>query len=141
MIIITKNISIGENEIQEDFIRASGPGGQRVNKVSTAVQIRFDVAGSPSLPEDVRQRLLRIAGHRVSNNGILTIDARRFRSQIKNRQDAMERLKALIRKAVEKPRPRHKTRPTRASMEKRLQSKHRHSKIKRTRGPVSDRID
>ena len=118
MIIITRNISIGENEIQEDFIRASGPGGQNVNKVSTAVQIRFDVAGSPSLPEDVRQRLLRIAGRRVTGEGVLIIDARRFRSQLKNRQDALERLKALIQKAAQKPRPRYKTRPTRASMEK-----------------------
>ena len=133
MIYITKNISLDENEIQEDFVRASGPGGQNVNKVATAVQLRFDVKHSPSLPEEVRRRLMEIAGHRLTAEGVLIIDARRFRHQERNRQDALNRLKDLIRKAAQKPKKRLKTQPTLASKQKRLESKRRHSQKKQLR--------
>ena len=133
MIYITKNISLDENEIQEDFVRASGPGGQNVNKVSTAVQLRFDVKHSPSLPEEVRRRLMEIAGHRLTAEGVLIIDARRFRHQERNRQDALNRLKDLIRKAAQKPKKRVKTQPTLASKQKRLESKRHHSQKKQLR--------
>ena len=114
MIQVTPAIAIDEGEIQEEFIRASGPGGQNVNKVATAVQLRFDVAHSPSLPDDVRQRLVRLAGRRMTEEGVLIIEARRFRTQARNRQDAVDRLVALIRKAAEKPISRRKTSPTAA---------------------------
>ena len=133
MIYVTKNISLDENEIHEDFVRASGPGGQNVNKVSTAVQLRFDVKHSSSLPGEVRRRLIKIAGHRLTAEGVLIIDARRFRHQERNRQDALNRLKDLIRKAAQKPKKRIKTQPTLASRQKRLESKSRHSQKKQLR--------
>ncbi len=133
MIPITAEIGIGEEELEFKFVRASGPGGQNVNKVASAVQLRFDVAGSPSLEAPVRQRLSRLAGRRLTLEGVLVIDARRFRSQERNRQDAIERLAALIRRAAEPPRPRLKTRPSRAKVERRLEAKHRRAQIKRGR--------
>ena len=136
MIYVTKDISINESEIHEEFIRASGPGGQNVNKVSTAVQMRFDVKASPSLPEDVRQRLMRLAGKRITSDGVLIIEARRFRHQERNRQDALDRLKGLIRKAAYKPKKRFKTQPTGAAKQKRLEAKHRRSEKKQIRQKV-----
>ena len=133
MIVINRSISIDEREIQQDFVRSSGPGGQNVNKVATAVQLRFDVHNSPSLPEDVRQRLIRLAGRQITDDGVLIINARQYRSQDRNRQDAMQRLIDLIRRAAERPKPRQKTRPTLASKTRRLESKRRHGTIKRLR--------
>jgi len=137
MIHITPTIAIDESEIQQEFIRASGPGGQNVNKVATAVQIRFDARNSPSLPDGVRKRLVRLAGRRITEDGILIIDARRFRTQERNRQDAINRLVELIRKASERPKPRRKTTPTLASKRKRLEIKRLRGETKRTRRPVS----
>jgi ribosome-associated protein len=137
MIRITPDIAIREAELKLDFIRSSGPGGQNVNKVATAVQLRFDVFRSPSLPEDVRRRLARIAGKRVSKEGVLLIDARRFRTQERNRQDAVQRLVQWIRRAAEKPKKRIKTRPSFSSKERRLEGKRRHSETKRLRRMVS----
>jgi len=136
MIHITHNIAINETEIQEEFIRSSGPGGQNVNKVATAVQLRFDVANSPSLTVGVRQRLVSLAGRRITEDGILIIDARRFRTQGRNRQDAIDRLVELIRNAAQSPKIRRKTRSTLASKIRRLESKRRRAETKRMRGSV-----
>jgi len=134
MIHITRTITIDESEIQEYFVHASGPGGQNVNKVATAVQLRFDVANSRSLPEEVRTRLISLAGNRITEDGILIIDARRFRTQGRNREDATDRLVELIRNAAQRPKIRRKTRPTLASKIRRLESKRRVAESKRVRG-------
>jgi len=136
MIQITRTIKIDESEIQEHFIRASGPGGQNVNKVATTVQLRFDVANSRSLPDEVRKRLISLSGNRITGGGILIIEARRFRTQIRNREDATERLVKLIRRAAQRPQIRRKTRPTLASKKRRLESKRRSSETKGVRGSV-----
>jgi ribosome-associated protein len=137
MINITPTIAIGENEIKLDFIRSSGPGGQNVNKVATSVQLRFDVKNSPSLSREVRSRLVRLAGRKITEHGILIIQAGRFRTQERNRQDAMDRLKHLIWKASIKPKVRIKTKPTRAAKQRMLSAKLHRSKIKRMRRGVS----
>ena len=136
MIRITPDILIDESEIECDFIHASGPGGQNVNKVASAVQLRFPAGSSPSLPEEVRQRLRRLAGKRLSKQGILVIDARRFRTQERNRRDAMERFIRLLQKAAQKPKKRIKTRPTASSRLKRLETKLQRGETKRTRRKV-----
>jgi ribosome-associated protein len=141
MIQVTPGIAIDENEIHHEFIQASGPGGQNVNKVATAVQLRFDVANSPSLPDEVRERLLLLTRRRITKEGVLVIDARRFRTQGANRQDAMERLVGLIRKAAQKPQIRRKTKPTRTSKMRRLEAKHRRAKTKRLRSTVPEGYD
>ncbi len=133
MITVTRHISLDDAEIEEQFIRASGPGGQNVNKVATAVQLRFDVAHSPSLPVPVRERLIKLAGRRISADGILTITAQRFRTQNRNRVDALERLVELIRAAATPPKVRHATRPSRAVKRRRLEDKLRRSQVKHGR--------
>ena len=130
MIAIDDTLTLDETELSESFIRASGPGGQNVNKVSSAVQLRFDVRGSPSLPEPVRRRLERLGGRRVTQDGVLVITARRFRSQERNRADALARLVALLQEAAVRPIPRRATKPTKASREKRLEGKKIRSGIK-----------
>ncbi len=140
MIRITDDIELHEDEIEERFIRASGPGGQHVNKVSTAVQLRFDARNSPSLALEVRVRLKQLAGKRMTADGILVINARRFRTQEQNRADALQRLVELIRAAAVKPKPRKRTRPSAAAKKRRLDAKIRrgHTKRLRSRIPVCD---
>jgi len=133
MLRITSRISLDEGELEERFVRSSGPGGQNVNKVASAVQLRFRIVDSPSLPEAVRQRLVRVAGRRVDKSGVLTIEARRYRDQSRNREDAVERLVRLIRRAAETSAPRRPTRPSAASRERRLDEKRKRGEIKKSR--------
>ncbi len=131
MIPITRSIALDEREIEESFVRASGPGGQNVNKLSTAVQLRFDVRHSPSLPDHVRHRLERLAGNRLTKDGVLVLIAQTHRTQDRNRQDALERLIAMIREAAAPPPPKRRaTRPTLGSKERRLEGKVRRAAIK-----------
>lgn len=141
MIHITDNISLHESEIQLDFIRASGPGGQNINKVSSAVQLRFDAARSPALSDAVRTRLKRLSGQRMTAEGILIIKAQRYRTQDRNREDAIERLIALIRKAAQIPKPRRRTKPSAAATQKRLAAKRRRGKIKRRRRSIGNEME
>jgi ribosome-associated protein len=136
MIRITDTIAIDEREIEESFVRAAGPGGQNVNKLSTAVQLRFDVRRSPSLPDDVRARVERLAGRRLTQEGVMVITAQRHRTQERNRQDALDRLVDLIRRAAQPPAPRRPTRPTAGAKRRRLEAKKQRAAIKRLRsGP------
>ena len=136
MVEVTPSLTIDENEIEISFIQASGPGGQNVNKVATAAQLRYDVAGSPSLPEDVRRRLLRLASQRITKEGVLVIDAREFRTQERNRRAAIERLVDLVRRAAVRPKRRRRTRPSIKSRRRRLESKRHRGQIKRLRKRV-----
>jgi ribosome-associated protein len=136
MLRVAPNLHLDETEIRFEFVAASGPGGQNVNKVASAAQLRFDALASPSLTLPQKERLRRLAGRRMSKDGVLVIQAQRFRSQEQNRRDALERLLALLREAASPPRPRHKTRPTRASVERRLTTKKQRSLHKQNRrGP------
>ncbi len=136
MIRIGGRITIPESELSEEFVRSPGPGGQKVNKTATAVQLRFDAGNSPSLPEPVRRRLIRLAGKRITAGGELVIEASRYRTQAANRADARRRLEGLLRRAARPPRPRKKTRPSRAARERRLEEKKHRGRIKRLRRPV-----
>lgn len=138
MIIVSPEIAIPEEELEESFIRASGPGGQNVNKVSTAVQLRFDVRRSPSLPDDVAVRLMRLAGSRMTSDGVLILTAQRFRTQEANRADARARLAELVAQAAVRPRKRRPTRPSLASKQRRLTGKAVRSGVKAGRGRVRE---
>lgn len=139
MIRVNPRISLDESELQEEFVRASGPGGQHVNKTETAVQLRFDVRRSPNLPDPVRHRLERLAGSRLTQDGVLILVADRHRSQMRNREDARERLIDLIREAAAPPPPpRRPTKPTKGSKERRLEGKAKRSEVKKMRGNIHD---
>ncbi|MEO8134633.1 MAG: alternative ribosome rescue aminoacyl-tRNA hydrolase ArfB [Betaproteobacteria bacterium] len=136
MITITSSLRLRENELEFRFVRSSGPGGQNVNKVATAVELRFDAANSPSLPEDVRARLIRLAGSRATTEGVILIDARRHRSQALNREDAVTRLVELIRRAAERRKPRVATAPSAASQRRRVATKKVRATVKKLRTRV-----
>jgi ribosome-associated protein len=138
MLIISRSISLPETELVERFLRADGPGGQHVNRTESAVELRFDVASSPSLPEDIRRRLLERRDRRLTGDGVLVIQGRRFRDQARNRDDVRERLTAIIRAVLVPPKKRVATRPTRASKERRLVGKQQRGKIKQTRSRKPD---
>ena len=138
MISVTDRISLDESELEFEFVLASGPGGQNVNKISTAARLKFDVRHSPSLPDAIRARLERLCGRRLTQDGVLVIAAQRFRSQIRNREDAIDHLVALIREAATPPKPRRPTKPTHASRRRRLESKARRADVKRGRAGVGD---
>lgn len=133
MLQVTPTLAIEESELHEEFTRAAGPGGQNVNKVETAVQLRFNVFTSPALSDEVRQRLITLAGNRITAEGELVIEAKRYRSQLQNREDARVQLADLIRRATIRPKPRRKTKPTAASRQKRLERKSQHSTTKQQR--------
>ncbi|HYH17411.1 MAG TPA: alternative ribosome rescue aminoacyl-tRNA hydrolase ArfB [Azospirillum sp.] len=138
MIRVTGRIALDESELHEEFVRASGPGGQHVNKTESAVQLRFDVRNSPSLPDDVKLRLKRLAGSRMTQEGVLILVADAHRSQMRNRMDAQERLIELIREAAVPPKPRRPTKPTLGSKQRRLEGKAKRSDVKKMRGKPVD---
>ena len=137
MIRVTDHISLDEDELEESFVRSSGPGGQNVNKLSTAVQLRFDVRSSPSLPNDVALRLMKLAGSRLTKDGVLVLVAQNHRTQERNRAEARDRLIEMIREAAVRPVPRRATKPTKSSRRERLDKKKRRGGIKNLRGKVS----
>ena len=137
MIKISDEITLNEKDIKEEFIKASGPGGQNVNKLSTAVKLFFNVKETATLSVEIKTRLIKLSGSRITDQGVLIIHAKRFRSQDRNRKDAFERLKKLLLKAAQKPKTRRKTKPTKAAIEKRLQSKKKKSDLKKSRNAFS----
>ena len=138
MIRVTKTISLDEREVTIKHILASGPGGQNVNKVATAAQLRFDIRNSVSLPDDVKERLIKLAGRRATSAGMLIITARRYRTRERNRQDAIDRLVTLVRRASEKPKPRKKTKPSSAQKQKRIDEKRRQAGKKQLRQSIRE---
>jgi ribosome-associated protein len=141
MIEVTPTLKIDESEVQFDFIRSSGPGGQNVNKVASSVQLRFDIHNSSSLGPEVKERLRKLAGSRVTDDGILIIEAKRFRTQEQNRLDAIQRLVALVQKSIDKPTPRKATKPSRASRIARMYDKKKRGEVKRSRRSIKNDME